>query len=139
MNNHKNIILQRILLAFFTLLFAGAALVFVNMVQDLKSAEQYTGTVFIDTGTDGYSQTDVIEAEAGSRGPLKVKAEAKSGREDRLPKPGDTVSLTLTKDTYGGDIWKIGTTKEAITNSTIFLITSIGCTVLFAYMLIRSF
>lgn len=141
----KQMLLQKILLAFFTLLFAAFTVGYGFMLRDYKNAEQYTGRVisvgtsFIDTGTDGYEQKDVIEVDAGARGLLKVEAEAKSGREESLPKVGDTVSVILTKDVHGGDIWNVGTVEGAIIKSKIFLAVGIGCTILFAVMFILSF
>ncbi len=68
-----------------------------------------------------------------------VEIEAKANEESALPKVGDTVTLTVTKDAHGKDIWELATRQDLASNRTIITNVLACCAVFSAVVFGLSF
>lgn len=137
-------LILRIIFGILTVALAvGACLCFVS-AQRYKNAEEYSGLILSagevrsETGADDdrtYVQRDTIAVDMGESGYTAVEIDAEASRESRLPKVGETVTLTLTKNADGEYLWNLGTKQDMVFGMTIMTI-GLACGAVFSAVML---
>ena len=80
-------------------------------------------------------QRDTVAVDMGESGYTAVEIDAEASRESRLPKVGETVTLTLTKNADGEYLWNLGTKQDMVFGMTIMTI-GLACGAVFSAVML---